>query len=255
MKRISFFTTIFILFAINYGISQNPSRSTIPLIGDTAPSFVAETTQGTLHFPEDYGRNWKILVAHPRDFTPVCSSEILELAYLQRDFEMLGAKLVVVSTDALESHFLWKEALETVPFRNRPPVQINFPLVEDQTYVITDLYGMTHPEAKRGKNIRGVFFIDRDNKVRAMYFYPSETGRNTDEVKRTLLALQKTDDDFNVMTPANWEPGDPVMIPYATPLMLENMEKENSLYFQYNWFMTYSFDPESHPLESPKSVE
>ncbi|MEE4177727.1 MAG: redoxin domain-containing protein [Bacteroides sp.] len=255
MKRIILFTFILLFITFNTAFASNPSRSSIPLIGDPAPSFVAETTHGTLHFPEDYGRNWKILLAHPRDFTPVCSSEILELAYLQRDFEMLGAKLVVVSTDALESHFLWKEALEEVPFRNRPPVKINFPLVEDEAYVITDLYGMTHPEAKRGKNIRGVFLIDRDNKVRAMYFYPAETGRNMDEIKRTLMALQKTDDDFNVMTPANWEPGDPVMIPFTTPVMEEYLHEENSLYFQYNWFMTYSFEPKGYPLEEQTTVE
>jgi len=245
MKRISLITTLIFLFAINYGISRNPSRSSIPLIGDPAPSFVAESTQGTLHFPEDYGRYWKILMAHPRDFTPVCSSEILELAYAQREFDQLGVKLVVMSTDELESHFMWKAALEEVPYRNRKPVKIQFPLVEDHAYAVSDLYGMTHPEAKRGKNIRGVFFIDRDNKVRAIYFYPSEIGRNTEEIKRTLMALQKADDDFNVATPANWKPGDPVMIPYPTPLMLENMHAENSLYFQYNWFMTFSHEPAS----------
>jgi len=245
MKRISLITTMIILLTINYGISQNPSRSSMPLIGDPAPSFVAETTHGTLHFPEDYGRNWKILFAHPRDFTPVCSSEILELAYAHREFNQLGAKLVVMSTDKLESHFMWKAALEEVPYRNRKPVKIQFPLVEDQAYAVSDLYGMTHPEAKRGKNVRGVFFIDRDNKVRAIYFYPAEVGRSTEEIKRTLMALQKADDDFNVATPANWRPGDPVMIPYPTPLMLENMQAENSLYFQYNWFMTFSHEPAS----------
>jgi len=225
------------------GFSENPSRSSIPLIGDPAPSFVAETTHGTLHFPEDYGRYWKILFAHPRDFTPVCSSEILELAYAQRDFDQLGVKLVVISTDELKSHYMWKAALEEVPFRNREPVKITFPLVEDHAYAVSDLYGMTHPEAKRGKNIRGVFFIDRDNIVRAIYFYPAEVGRNTEEIKRTLMALQKADDDFNTATPANWRPGDPVMIPFPTPLMLESMNAGNSLYFQYNWFMTFSHEP------------
>jgi peroxiredoxin (alkyl hydroperoxide reductase subunit C) len=245
MKRISFITTLIFLFTINLAFSTNPSRSSIPLIGDPAPSFVAESTQGTLHFPEDYGRNWKILFAHPRDFTPVCSSEILELAYAVREFNQLGANLVIVSTDNMESHVMWKAALEEVPFRNRKPVKITFPLVEDESYTVSDLYGMTHPEAKRGKNVRGVFFIDRDNKVRAIYFYPAEVGRNTEEIKRTLMALQQADDDFNVATPANWKPGDPVMIPYPTPLMIENMQAEDSLYFQYNWFMTFSHEPAS----------
>src|SRR5690554_588725 len=247
MKRFFLFVCTSLIFSLSIGFCQESSGNNIPLIGDTAPSFVAESTQGTLHFPEDYGRNWKIIMAHPRDFTPVCSSELLELAYLQREFNHLGAKLVIVSTDALETHFLWKEALESVSYRDRSFVTINFPLVDDQAYVITNLYGMTHPRAKKGENIRGVFFIDRDNKVRAIYFYPIETGRNLDEVKRTLIALQKTDDDFNVMTPANWEPGDPVMIPFTTPLIIENMQMKNSLYFQYNWFMTYSFEPAQDP--------
>ena len=247
MKKLSFLILILFWIPFGSGFSQAPSESNIPLIGDTAPSFVAESTEGILHFPEDYGRNWKILMAHPRDFTPICSSELLEMAYLQRDFEELGAHLVFVSTDALETHFLWKEALEKIPYRNRPPVEIHFPLVDDKSYDVSDLYGMTHPGAKRGKNIRGVFFIDRENKVRAIYFYPSEIGRNTEEIKRTLIALQKTDDDFNVMTPANWEPGDPVMIPFTTPLMQEYMQKENSLYFQYDWFMTFSSEPKDLP--------
>jgi peroxiredoxin 2/4 len=243
MKKMILIVSMLFWLAINPGIAQTQERNSIPLIGETAPSFTAESTNGTINFPDDFGRYWKILFAHPRDFTPVCSSEILELAYAQREFDQLGAKLVVVSTDNMESHVMWKAALEEVPFRNRSPVEITFPLVEDESYTVSDLYGMTHPEAKRGKNIRGVFLIDRDNQVRAIYFYPAEVGRNTEEIKRTLMALQKADDDFNVATPANWKPGDPVMIPYPTPLMIENMQAENSLYFQYNWFMTFSHEP------------
>ncbi|MFO7998762.1 MAG: redoxin domain-containing protein [Bacteroidales bacterium] len=215
---------------------ESPS---VPLIGDPAPSFVAESTNGTIHFPADFGRNWKILFSHPRDFTPVCSTEILELAHAEREFEKLGAKLVVLSSDKLETHFAWKTALEEIDYKDRGPVKINFPLVDDQAYEISDLYGMSHPNAKRGKNIRGVFFIDREDRVRAIYFYPAEIGRNTEETLRTLIALQKTDDDFNVKTPANWYPGDPVMIAYPNTLMEENMKRDDSIYFQYAWFMIF----------------
>lgn len=244
MKTIILLVSVLIWQAITPVHAQTNTRKSIPLIGETAPSFTANSTNGLIHFPEDFGRSWKILFAHPRDFTPVCSSELLELAYVQRDFEQLGANLVVVSTDQLNSHFAWKAALEETNYLGRKTVSIKFPLVEDVSYTVSDLYGMTHPMAKRGANIRGVFFIDRSNKIRAIYFYPSEVGRNTDEIKRTLIALQRTDNNFNVAAPANWRPGDPLMVPYPNPLMLENMLSPNPLYFQYNWFMTYTYDRE-----------
>jgi len=152
--------------------AKDNTRNFIPMIGDTAPEFTAESTHGKINFPADYGNSWKIIFSHPRDFTPVCSTELLELAYAQREFDKLSTSIIVVSTDKLETHFLWKEALEEIDFKNRGPRKINFPLIDDQDYVISDLYGMSHPQAKRGSNIRGVFFIDRENKVRATYFYP-----------------------------------------------------------------------------------
>ena len=244
MKKIILVASMLFWLAINPGIAQNPRQNSIPLIGDIAPSFTAESTNGTINFPEDFGRSWKILFAHPRDFTPVCSSELLELAFAESEFEKLGAKLVVMSTDILDSHFAWKEALEEIPYRGRQPVTINFPLVDDSKYNISDMYGMTHPSAKKGANIRGVFFIDRENRVRAIFFYPSEVGRSTDEILRTLIALQRTDDNFAISTPANWKPGEPLMVPYPNPLMLENMRSATPIYFQYSWFMTFTSDME-----------
>src|ERR1035437_8132323 len=111
--------------------SQNKSGINIPMIGDQAPSFTAETTSGPLNFPDDYGRKWKIIFSHPRDFTPVCSSEILTLAHMQDDFDKLGVKLVIVSTDTLSKHFMWKSALEESAYKDNAPVKINFPLVDD----------------------------------------------------------------------------------------------------------------------------
>jgi len=209
------------------------------MIGDTAPEFTAESTHGKINFPADYGNSWKIIFSHPRDFTPVCSTELLELAYAQREFDKLSTSIIVVSTDKLETHFLWKEALEEIDFKNRGPRKINFPLIDDQDYVISDLYGMSHPQAKRGSNIRGVFFIDRENKVRATYFYPAEVGRSTEEIIRTLKALQKTDDNINIKTPSDWQEGEPVMISHPNPAMLENMNQPGSIYFKYSWFMHY----------------
>lgn len=232
------------IFFLNPGWSQNDKKNLIPLIGDNAPSFIAESTKGTIHFPGDFKNKWKILFAHPKDFTPVCSSEILELAYEQTNFENIGASLIIISTDDLKTHFTWTEALEKISYKDRSPVKIGFPLVEDKDYKISDLYGMTHLNASRGKNIRGVFFVDPYNKIRAFYFYPSEVGRNIEEIKRTLLALQKADEDINVAIPANWQPGDAVMVTFPTPLMVEFMKLPNSLYYQYSWFMTFRKDRE-----------
>jgi len=209
------------------------------MIGDMAPEFTAESTHGKINFPADYGSNWKIIFSHPRDFTPVCSTELLELANAQSEFKKLGTSIVVVSTDMLETHFLWKEALEEIDFKNRGTREINFPLIDDHDYVISDLYGMSHPKAVRGSNIRGVFFIDRENRIRASYFYPIEVGRSTAEIIRTLKALQKTDDNINIKTPSDWQVGEPVMIGYPNPAMLDNMNQPGSIYFKYSWFMLY----------------
>jgi peroxiredoxin 2/4 len=219
--------------------ANDNTRNLIPLIGDMAPAFSAESTLGTIHFPADYGNNWKIIFSHPRDFTPVCSTELLELANAQGEFEKLGTSIIVISTDQLETHFLWKDALEEIDFKNRGTRKINFPLVDDQEYLISGLYGMSHPNAARGSNIRGVFFIDRANRIRAIYFYPNEVGRSTAEIIRTLKALQKTDDNVDLKTPADWQEGEPTMIAHPNPLMVENMAQPGSIYFQYAWFMVY----------------
>jgi peroxiredoxin (alkyl hydroperoxide reductase subunit C) len=189
------------------------SSSSIPLIGSDAPSFKAQTTNGMINFPEDYTGKWKILFSHPRDFTPVCSSEILELAQMQGDFDKLGVKLVVLSTDTLYQHNIWKKTLDTLKYKNRKPQLINFPLVDDNSKYISKLYGMLHSPVSTTRDVRGVFIIDKKDKIRAIFFYPSEVGRNFDEIKRTVIALQ-TSDKEQVLTPANWKPGEDVLVPF-----------------------------------------
>jgi peroxiredoxin (alkyl hydroperoxide reductase subunit C) len=179
--------------------SQENSDSRIPLIGSQAPSFTAKTTNGELTFPGDYSSNWKILFSHPKDFTPVCSSEILELAQRQEEFAKLGVKIVVLSTDTLYQHTSWVSTLDTLRYKNRAPQVIKFPLVDDNTKYVSKLYGMLHNPTSTTKDVRGVFIIDPKNKIRAIFFYPSEVGRN-----------------FDVMTPADWKPGEDVFIPYQT---------------------------------------
>ena len=165
--------------------TRDDRKFRIPLIGELAPSFTAESTTGVVNFPADYGRAWKILFSHPQDFTPVCSSEILELAHLQSDFDKLKTKLIVLSTDPVETHRDWKKALEAIEYKGRTPTSIKFPLVDDENLVVSKLYGMIHAPSNTTRDVRGVFIIDPENVVQAIYFYPSNVGRSTEELLRT----------------------------------------------------------------------
>lgn len=204
-----------LIFSTTILWSQNNSDSRIPLIGSVAPSFTAITTTGEISFPGDFGRNWKILFSHPKDFTPVCSSELLELAQRQEEFSKLGVKIIVVSTDTLYQHTNWVLTLDTLNYKNRAPQVIKFPLVDDNSKYVSKLYGMLHNPTSTTKDVRGVFVVDPQNKIRAIFFYPSEVGRNFDEIERTIMALQLSDKD-HVLTPADWKPGEDVFIPYHT---------------------------------------
>lgn len=221
-------------------LAQNKKNTETPLIGSEAPAFTAISTHGTLNFPNDFGDSWKILLSHPKDFTPVCSSELLELAHQQKEYKELGAKLIVVSTDKLDSHLHWKAALEEISYKGLDPVKINFPLVDDHQYVISKSYGMIHSQASLEENIRGVFIIDPDNKVRAIYFYPMEVGRNMEELKRTLIALQTNYRNQMALTPANWQPGEDVMVPFLKDEELAELGNVDSKVYQKAWFMSYT---------------
>jgi len=213
-SRFVLFTFLSLLLCSGNLWSQNKTTANIPMIGDDAPSFTAETTSGLLNFPGDYGRNWKIIFSHPRDFTPVCSSEILTLAHMQDEFAKLNVKLVIVSTDTLEKHFLWKQDLESLAYKDNAPVKINFPLVDDNRLFVSKAYGMLHMPVSTTKDVRGVFIINPQNKIEAIYFYPMNIGRNMEEIKRTVIALQTAGtgkDRF--LTPANWQVGDDLLVP------------------------------------------
>jgi peroxiredoxin (alkyl hydroperoxide reductase subunit C) len=221
-------------------IAQEKKTSAFPMIGETAPSFTAESTTGTLNFPDDYNFQWKILFSHPADFTPVCTSEILELAASQKQFDNLGAKLVVVSVDNLDNHIQWEKNIETIRYKDREPVKIDFPLVSDVNLTISKEYGMIHPNSSTTKDVRGVFIVDPKNKIRAIFFYPMNIGRNLGEIERTLVALQ-TADKQQVLIPANWQPGDDVLIPY-TKSSAENDKgtlKNDPDYYQVTWYMNF----------------
>lgn len=232
---------LLVLSSINLW-SQDKSVVKIPLIGEDAPSFTAETTKGTLDFPADYGRKWKIIFSHPRDFTPVCSTEILTLAHMQSEFDQLGVKILVVSTDTLEKHKLWVKALEELSYKDKAPVKIDFPLVDDNKASVSKKYGMLHTPTSNTKDVRGVFIINPKNKIEAIFFYPMNIGRNMDEIKRTVIALQTsgTGKDY-VLIPANWKEGDDVMVPqfpYTESQLKANPDLKNSYYNvgSFMWF-------------------
>ncbi len=209
MKRLMLTLAATVLFAC---IVEAEGKK-IPLIGSKAPNFSAESTQGKITFPADFGKSWKILFSHPADFTPVCSSELLELAYLQPELKKLGVKVAVISTDNVELHKMWKAHLESIDYKNRGTQTIEFPFFEDPNGVSSQLYGMLHEPVSTNKDIRGVFIIDSDNIVRSINFYPIQIGRNMDEIVRIVEALQKTDSE-KVLTPANWNVGDDVLMPH-----------------------------------------
>jgi len=182
-----------------------------PLIGDSAPAFDAETTEGPIHFPKDYTGKWVILFSHPADFTPVCTTEFIAFSQLVEECHKLNTELIGLSVDSVSSHIAWLYAIEEqVRFRGLKNVKITFPLIADLSQTIARRYGMIHPKVNENKTIRAVYFIDPDGIIRTILYYPVSTGRNFNEILRILISLQ-TADAFDVATPANWEPGEDVI--------------------------------------------
>jgi peroxiredoxin 2/4 len=210
----------------------------MPRIGDKAPEFKAITTQGELNFPIDYKGKWVILFSHPADFTPVCTSEFMTFAKMEKEFDSLNSKLVGLSVDGLYSHIAWLRTIkEKIEFRGMKNIEVNFPLIEDIKMEIAQKFGMIQPGEATTKAVRAVFFIDPKGIIRAIIYYPLSLGRNFQEIKRALIAMQ-TADKFSIATPADWKPGEDVIVPPAGSCgaAKERMEgKEKELYC-LDWF-------------------
>jgi len=221
-----------LLFIISICSAEALSQEGIPTLGEQAPSFKAKTTMGDITFPEDFGNSWKIILSHPKDFTPVCTSEIFELAKMQQEFDNLGVKLAIISTDDLSSHVAWKGLLEDLLVEYADAEKINFPLIEDANTRISQKYGMLHAWENKTRDVRGVFIIDPENVIRTINFYPMNVGRNMEEIKRVVVALQLTESGL-VMTPANWKYGDDVLmkyVPYSNKDLLDNPDLKEQYY-------------------------
>ncbi|CAN5874713.1 peroxiredoxin [soil metagenome] len=194
---------------------STPAVTGMPRIGDPAPAFTAVTTQGHIDFPADYAGEWVIFFSHPADFTPVCTSEFMTFASMQQDFAAYNTALVGLSVDGLYSHIAWLRTIkDKIAFRGMKDVEVTFPLIEDVSMKIAEMYGMIMPGEDSTKAVRAVFVIDPEGKIRAIIYYPLSLGRNFDELLRVIKALQ-TADHFAVATPADWRPGEPVIVPTA----------------------------------------
>lgn len=179
----------------------------IPRIGDPAPNFNTITTVGPLDFYDYKKDNWAILFSHPADFTPVCTTELSEFAKEKDYFAGLNTKLIGISIDSIHSHVAWVQNV-----REKTGVYIDYPLIADLDTKVAQLYGLIHPGESQTATVRAVFIIDPKNVIRAIIYYPLNVGRNLDEIKRVVVALQ-TADANSVALPVNWKPGDKVIVP------------------------------------------
>jgi alkyl hydroperoxide reductase subunit AhpC len=175
-------------------------------LGDAAPDFIQDSTEGTLRFHEWIGSSWAVLFSHPKDFTPVCTTELGEVARLKPEFDKRNVKVAGLSVDPLGSHRTWSDDIKETQGQT-----LNFPLIADADRKVADLYGMIHPNANDTLTVRSVFIIDPNKKIRLILTYPASTGRNFQEILRTIDSLQLTD-NYKVATPVNWQQGEDVII-------------------------------------------
>lgn len=175
-------------------------------LGDTAPDFTAETTEGTIKFHEWLGNSWGVLFSHPADFTPVCTTELGAVARLRAEFDKRNVKVIALSVDPVDSHNKWIGDINETQ-----ACKVDYPLIADPDFKVANLYGMVHPNASDKFTVRSVYVIGPDKKIKLTITYPASTGRNFDEILRVIDSLQLTA-NYSVATPANWKHGEDVVI-------------------------------------------
>lgn len=215
----------------------------LPLIGDKAPAFQALTTNGTIHFPEDYTGKWVLFFSHPSDFTPVCTTEFMTMASMKEDFRAMNVELLGLSVDSLYSHIAWIRRIEELEWNGLKNVKIDFPVIADLNTKVSRKYGMLQPNVSSTQAVRAVFIIDPQGVIRSIIYYPLTTGRNFQEIKRMIQALQKSDETHN-STPANWQPGDDLII--STPVTVSaaeaGMASSDENEYALDWFLRFRKD-------------
>ncbi len=198
-------------------MDEQTTKHTMPRIGDPAPDFEAMTTQGMLTLSDFNKDHWVILFSHPADFTPVCTTELSAFALDKDFFAGQNTKLIGLSIDSIHSHLAWVNNV-----REKTGVYMDFPIIADLDMKVAHLYGMLHPGENSTAAVRAVFFIDPKGIIRLIQYYPLNVGRNMEEIKRSLLALQ-TADEKGVALPINWQPGDKAIVP--PPKTLAEMDE------------------------------
>ena len=226
----------------------------LPLVGDKAPEFSANTTNGPITFPNDYVGHWVILFSHPMDFTPVCTTEFMSFQAMIHEFQELDTEIIGLSVGAIPSHLAWFRSIyNEIKFKDWKNINITFPVIADIDLYVAKLYGMVHPNTSDTKTVRAVFIIDPRGIIRTILYYPQTTGRNLKEIKRILIALQTTD-AFKVSTPADWEPGMPVVEP--TPQTTQELQKRINNHSKnldvQSWYLTFKDLPEQKIYEKLK---
>ena len=215
----------------------------LPLIGDKAPEFSALTTNGRVNFPEDYKGKWVLFFSHPSDFTPVCTTEFMTLASMKEEFAEMNVELLGLSVDSLYSHIAWVRAIESYEWKDMKNIKIDFPVIADLNTKVSTLYGMLQPNVSSTQAVRAVFVIDPEGIIRSIIYYPLTTGRNFDEIKRMIQALQKAD-EAHCSTPANWRPGDDYIIsaPVTCDAAAEGMASTAEDEYALDWFLRFKKD-------------
>jgi peroxiredoxin (alkyl hydroperoxide reductase subunit C) len=211
----------------------------LPLIGEKAPEFEAETTQGKIIFPKNYEGKWVIFFSHPADFTPVCTTEFMTFATMANEFKALNCELLGLSIDSTFSHIAWLRTIkEKIEYKGMKDVEVNFPVISDLTMDISRKFGMLQPSASTTQAVRAVFIIDPKSIVRAILYYPLSNGRNMQEIRRLIIAMQHSD-EYKIATPANWQIGEDVIIPPpgSCGTAKERVEQAGKDYKCLDWFL------------------
>lgn len=218
--------------------------TTMPLIGDKAPAFQAITTNGMVNFPDDYKGKWVILFSHPSDFTPVCTTEFMTFASMQEEFrDKYDCSLLGLSIDSVHAHIAWLRKINTMEWKHYKNLEVKYPVIADISMEVANKYGMIHSQSSTA-TVRAVFFIDPKGVIRTVLYYPASLGRSFVEIKRILAGLQKADAE-GCATPADWQPGDDVIIPAPNTNKAARERMEDSVgpdFYCLDWFLCFQKD-------------
>lgn len=227
----------------------------MPGIGDKAPAFHAVTTQGEMDFPKDYSGKWVVLFSLQMDFTPVCTTELMIFASMIKEFGELDTELIGLSTASVYTHIAWLRKIKELAWKDMKHVEVSFPLIADASMEIAEKYAMLHHRYSKTQTVRAVYIIDPDGTIRAIQFYPASLGRNIQEIKRMIMALQKADRE-NASIPAQWMPGEDVILPPPKTIVeaSDRMEKVNEDMYCLDWFLSFR-QAEAHSDSNEKKPE